>query len=267
MNIKTVAVGNYTAAYREVGQGEAIVCLHGFLGDGSAWQAVTQMLGDRYRCLAPDLLGFGASSKPTLKYVIDHQVAFLHQFVTTLGLESFHLVGYSYGGWTAAAYGIALATQTLPHQASSTTLPHLRRLILVAPAGIRDDSFVGRYHHLRPLLWANPLVDVGLAALGPVARLLGKAEFYACACKARRTLMQQPVARSFLVDRLRPEDAIDTVEQAIHHIAVPTLIIAAAHDQTIPLWHCQVYRDRIPQACLEILPDAGHDLIRTHSQA
>lgn len=266
MNIATVAVGRYTAAYREVGQGQAIVCLHGFLGDGSAWQAVTQILGDRYRCLALDLLGFGASSKPTLKYVIDHQVAFLHQFVTTLGLESFHLVGYSYGGWTAAAYGTALATQSLPSQVDSKALPHLRGLTLVAPAGIRDNSFVGRYHHLRPLLWASPLVDVGLAALGPVARLLGKTESHTNICKARQVLMQQPVARSFLVDRLRPEDAIDTVEQVIHHITVPTLIIAAAHDQTIPLWHCQVYRDRIPHAHLEILPNAGHDLIHTHSQ-
>jgi len=268
MEIKTLTAGEYTAAYREIGQGDAIIFLHGFLGDGSVWHAVVEHLSDRYRCIALDLLGFGNSSKPSLKYVIDHQVSFLYQFVTAMGLESFHLVGYSYGGWAASAYAISLSSTT-PNQQDSNN-PHqplpLKSLTLVAPAGIRDDSFVGLYNHLKPLLWQSPLVDGALILLAPVAKLLGKSHIYEEALRARQEFMNQPVARSFLVDRLRPEDAIDTVEQTIDRIAVPTLIIAGAEDETIPLWHCQVYSDRVPQAHLEILPDAGHDLVRTHSQ-
>ena len=80
---------------------------------------------------------------------------------------------------------------------------------------------------------------------------------------ARREFSKQPVAKSFIVDRLRPEDAIDTVENDIHQIAVPTLVIAGAQDTTIPLWHCETYAQRVPEASFEILPDADHDLIRT----
>ncbi len=260
MDIKTLTIAEYQAAYREVGEGEAVIFLHGFLGDGSVWQPVMECLCDRYRCIALDLLGFGNSSKPSLKYVIDHQVNFLHQAVMALGLESFHLVGYSYGGWAAAAYAIATAGDV-----TNNMLPSLKSLTLVAPAGIRDDSFVGRYHHLKPLLWQSPLVDGVLALLAPVATLLGKSQIYNQATRARQEFMNQPVARSFLVDRLRPEDAIDTVEQDIDRIAVPTLVIAGAMDETIPLWHCQVYGDRIPQAHLETLANTGHGLVQTQS--
>ena len=81
----------------------------------------------------------------------------------------------------------------------------------------------------------------------------------------RRELNAQPAARSFLVDRMRPEDAIDTVEGAIHAITVPTLVVAGAEDATIPLWHCQTYGDRIPNAQLVVLPEAGHDIPQGHT--
>jgi pimeloyl-ACP methyl ester carboxylesterase len=82
----------------------------------------------------------------------------------------------------------------------------------------------------------------------------------------RQELRQQPVAKSFLRDRLRPEDAVDTVEQHIHCIAVPTLVIAAAQDETIPLWHCQTYSEHIPNAQLLLLSEADHGLLQTHPQ-
>ncbi len=260
MELHSLTLGEYTAAYREVGQGAPMLCLHGFLGESSFWQPVVEQLSSHYRCICLDLLGFGNSSKPQLNYVIDHQVNFLHQFVTAMGLETLHLLGYSYGGWVAAAYGIAHATGTLDN------VPSLSSLTLVAPAGIRDDSFVGRYHYLQPLLWQSPVVDIALAALSPVAQLLGQSPAHRRICSARKALIDQPVARSFLINRLRPEDAIDTVEQRIHHITTPTLVIAGEVDETIPLWHCQTYAHRIPHARLNVLPTAGHNLLCTHSQ-
>ncbi len=260
MELHSLTLGEYTAAYREVGQGLPMLCLHGFLGDSSFWQSVVEQLSSHYRCICLDLLGFGGSSKPQLNYVIDHQVDFLHQFVKAMGLEALHLLGYSYGGWVAAAYGIAHAIGTLDNAASLSTLT------LVAPAGIRDDSFVRRYHYLQPLLWQSPVVDIALAAFSPVAQVLGQSTAYRRIRSVRKALIDQPVARSYLINRLRPEDAIDTVEQKIHHITTPTLVIAGEADETIPLWHCQTYADRIPHSHLKILPNARHNLLCTHSQ-
>jgi pimeloyl-ACP methyl ester carboxylesterase len=267
MSKQTLQLDSYHAAYLDQGTGFPIIFLHGFLGEGSCWLSVMAHLPE-HRCIALDLLGFGESSKPELRYNIWHQVEFLQQFVMALGLERFWLVGHSYGGWTAAAYAIACTKgyTGLPHEQKALLPPHnaLNRLMLVAPAGIRDDSFVGRYAHLRPLLWETPWIDWGLKAIAPISRWMGQKEAFAEIATVREALLAQPVAKSFLRDRLRPEDAIDTVEQDLQRIQVPTLIIAAQQDETIPLWHTQTYAEGIPGAQRIVLEDADHGLLQTH---
>ncbi|PSB05660.1 alpha/beta hydrolase, partial [filamentous cyanobacterium CCP2] len=73
-------------------------------------------------------------------------------------------------------------------------------------------------------------------------------------------LNTQPAPRSFLLDRMRPEDAIDTVEKEIDQLQVPTLVITGDTDETIPLWHSQTYAEKIPNAQMVILPEADHSL-------
>jgi pimeloyl-ACP methyl ester carboxylesterase len=255
-----IALSEYTAAYMEQGKGIPIIFLHGFLGEASAWGLITQQLSSQFRCIALDLLGFGESSKPKLKYTIWHQVEFLQEFIAAMQLEKFYLAGHSYGGWTAAAYAITQAE-------IDTQIPNsnLQGMFLIASAGIRDDSFVGRYNYMKPLLWETKLVDVALVLISPFASLLGKQKQFQTVKHARVSLVNQPVAKSFLFDRLRPEDAIDTVEKDIHRINVPTIVIAGDRDDTIPLWHCETYADKIPHARLEILPGADHALISTHA--
>ena len=250
----TLQLSHYRAAYLECGAKDrpVLLFLHGFLGECSLWFPLMERLADRYRCIALDLLGFGGSSKPKLKYTIWHQTAFVGEFITTLALTNVTLIGHSYGGWTSSALAI--------EQANTSLLSHL---VLIAPAGIRDDSFVGRYNYMRPILWESPVVDWVLAGLKPIARVTGQKKTYDQVAMARREFGKQPVAKSFIVDRLRPEDAIDTVEKEIHKISVPTLVIAGAQDTTIPLWHCETYGQGVPGATFEVLPEADHDLIRT----
>jgi pimeloyl-ACP methyl ester carboxylesterase len=242
----------YQAAYQEVGVGNVLLFLHGFMGDGNCWRSLLPYLQPHYRCIALDLLGFGNSSKPMIRYDIALLSEFVHQVGLTLDLKNYTLVGHSLGGWVSAAHAIA-------HPDTVTAL------ILVAPAGIRDDSFCGRYDALRPLLWQTPIVDWGLNLALPVAKGLGREENLAKLRWFRQELNAQPAARSFLVDRLRPEDAIDTVEKKIHQLKIPTLVIAGDRDETIPLWHCQTYANEIPNAQLTLLPNADHSLPQNHA--
>jgi pimeloyl-ACP methyl ester carboxylesterase len=259
------------AAYRRSGyQGTPVVLLHGFLGDSANWQGVmaeiSQMValdnsldnsldnGSTIDLIALDLLGFGASSKPPVAYTVAQEVAFLRAVLQQLGLESCVLVGHSFGGWVSAAYTIAYPD-------------HVSALCLVAPAGIRDDSFCGRYNWMRPVLWQTPIVDALLWCLKPVAMLFRQTKTLELVCWARRELNRQPAARSFLVDRLRPEDAIDTVENHISVIVAPTLILAAQDDDTIPAWHCETYAQQISGAELMVIPEAGHGLPQNNPTA
>lgn len=237
----------WQAAYRDIGQGEPLLFLHGFMGTGDCWQPLISHLSSDYRCISLDQLGFGASSKPKIRYDLAKLSTFVHQVVTRLNLPAVTLVGHSLGGWVASTYA-------LNHP------EHVNRLVLLAPAGIRDDSFCGRYDHLRPLLWQTPLVDVALAIAKPIANWAGQRDTFTQIAWMRREINAQPAARSFLVDRMRPEDAIDTVENDIHRIEHPTLVITGDRDETIPLWHSETYAQRIPKAQLDIIPDADHAL-------
>jgi pimeloyl-ACP methyl ester carboxylesterase len=103
-----------------------------------------------------------------------------------------------------------------------------------------------------------------LNVIDPIAKLL-KYEYFDTVKMARTVFSTQPAARSFLIDRLKPEDAVDTVENEIDQITIPTLIIAGEIDATIPLWHSQTYAEKIPQASLVIIPRADRDLVQTHA--
>lgn len=275
MGKKQLNLTPYPVAYWELGQGPAIIFLHGFLGDADTWCALAQPLAPHFRCIALDLLGFGDSAKPKLRYTIWDQVAFLHQVLQALDLQDFYLVGHSYGGWVTAAYALALAgmggnpekTEWVPTPPLMMETGCLRGLGLVAPAGIRDDSFVGRYTHMKPLLWETPVVDWTIAALAPIAALTGNRDTHQTLAQARQAFKAQPVAKSFIVDRLEPEDAIDTVERFLGKIQVPTLVFAGEADQTIPLWHCQTYAEGVPDAKLIPFPETDHDLPQSQFEA
>lgn len=249
---KIVQVGNYQAAYTVQGEGEPLVLLHGFFGNALTLNYLVNELKSQFQCFSLELLGFGDSSKPKINYLIDDQVAFLKQFVETLQLKKFYLAGYSYGAWVASAYAIR-------HPLT------LHRLGLIAPAGIRDDSFVGRYDHLKPLLWETKLVDLAIALYKPFAYLRGDQTGYQKIAQARHALMTQPAAAAMLKSRLKPTDAVDTVEKEIHQITTETIVIAAANDTTIPHWHSETYAQKIPQTTFHVIPDADHDFVTTHA--
>lgn len=110
-------------------------------------------------------------------------------------------------------------------------------------------------------------MDWALQLAKPFASLGGKSEKLQEISGWRRELMSQPLARSFLISRMRWEDAVDTVEKEIHQVQILTLVIAADSDETIPLWHCETYTKEIPGAELVIIPNSTtHGLPQAQAQ-
>ncbi len=84
-----------------------LVFLHGFPEAAFVWDEVLEHFGDRYRCIAPNLRGFGPSSAPQEpeQYRVKHLLADLQALIAQLGegapLEA--LVAHDWGGavaWT-----------------------------------------------------------------------------------------------------------------------------------------------------------------------
>ncbi|NJL91256.1 MAG: alpha/beta hydrolase [Coleofasciculaceae cyanobacterium SM2_1_6] len=247
-SIKDNSVDNYAEIEGRI----PLIFLHGFLSNKSCWDGLIALLAQDYRCIALDLLGFGDSSKPQIRYDVAIMVAFVGEFLKVMAIDRAFILGHSFGAWVGAA--------TALHTLDNPDNLQIMGLGLIGAAGIRDDSFCGKYDQYRPLLWDTPVVDWVLSLATPLGKLTGRQAELDKIRWFREELMANPAARSFVVDRIRPEDAVDTVEKEIYRLHLPTLVIAGAEDETIPLWHSQTYAQEIQGAKLAIIPGADHSL-------
>ncbi|SED89854.1 Pimeloyl-ACP methyl ester carboxylesterase [Streptomyces misionensis] len=85
-------------AYRDAGEGQPLVLLHAGFFDHRMWDEQTRAFAPRYRVIAPDARGHGASSNATRPFRPADDLAAL---LRHLGVGPAVLVGVSMGGGTA----------------------------------------------------------------------------------------------------------------------------------------------------------------------
>lgn len=104
----TVKVGNIDLHYVEEGSGPLLLLVHGFPETSHSWRHQVGVLAQAgYRVIAPDMRGYGQSSKPTEAeaYSISHLVGDLVGLVAALGETEAILIAHDWGGvvaWYAA---------------------------------------------------------------------------------------------------------------------------------------------------------------------
>ena len=97
-----IGTGRATVAYRKVGDGPAVVFLHGFPLSGLTWRKVAPTLSGRFTCYAFDLVGLGGTtSQLPADFASPGQAGVLRQALSMLGVPEFALVGNDTGGWIA----------------------------------------------------------------------------------------------------------------------------------------------------------------------
>ncbi|MDT7641554.1 MAG: 2-hydroxymuconate-semialdehyde hydrolase [Pseudonocardiales bacterium] len=102
-----IDAGGIGTHYHDVGSGEPVLMLHGSGPGVSAWanwRLNLGALGERYRVLAPDLVGFGYTERPgDVHYSLETWRDHVWAFLDALGLERVSIVGNSLGGRIALA--------------------------------------------------------------------------------------------------------------------------------------------------------------------
>ena len=90
-------------AYKDEGKGQAIILLHGFLGNMSVWNPIAEGLKKSFRVIRIDIPGHGKS--PAIGYVHDMEMLaeMVMVLVKKLKLRKVCLVGHSLGGYLALA--------------------------------------------------------------------------------------------------------------------------------------------------------------------
>jgi pimeloyl-ACP methyl ester carboxylesterase len=94
-----------TIHYEIVGEGDAVVLMHGLFSDSHDWvrRGVTDVLGDQFAYVLIDAIGHGETDKPHVRerYGLEARARDIVAVLDDAGIERAHAAGYSMGGWTA----------------------------------------------------------------------------------------------------------------------------------------------------------------------
>ncbi|BAZ53083.1 alpha/beta hydrolase fold protein [Nostoc sp. NIES-4103] len=233
--------------WRESGEGTPVIFLHGAWKDSSQWLSVIESLSQNFHCFAPDLLGFGESENPNVHHSIDLHVECIAELLQALKLEKVYLVGHSLGGWIAASYALKYPEQ-------------VHGLVLLAPEGVEVEGQKKSWQKMRQLLNRSPIFFKLLRSLRPLTKILGLHEKIEKDWQMRQELLQYPTACKLLFQRQQPEIEAEFLQNRLHFMQVPVLILQGGQDLLDAVVKSQTYTQLIPQVEFKMIPHAGNDL-------
>ena len=94
-----VDLGDVRVSCLERGEGDPVIFIHGIPTSSFLWRKVMAVVGSRFHCYAPDLMGLG-DTEVSLDhdYSMPAQADVVSRFVKTLGFPSAAIVGHDQGG-------------------------------------------------------------------------------------------------------------------------------------------------------------------------
>lgn len=247
---KSVAVDGLVTGYLEAGDGPSVVLLHGGEFGASAdlgWERTIGALAQRYRVLAPDMLGYGESAK-VVDFVDGRGLRIRHvaRFCDAMGVASAAFVGNSMGAinlLTDATSDAPLlpvsalvlicgggqiqrnehADALFDYDGSREAMRRIVTALFFDPAYARDDAYVDRRH-------ASSTAPGAWEAIA--------------AARFRRPGLTPPPTPS--------------TERAYGRISVPTLIVEGGGDKLLPSGWAADIAGRIDGARSAVVDGAGH---------
>ncbi len=242
-------VHGHEIGYDSVGAGEmTLVLLHAFPLNRAQWEQQMRALAqvEGVRVVAPDLRGFGESpvgvaNGPT---TVEQMAGDVLGLLDALHVETFALGGLSMGGYVAfqicqraaeRVHGLILADTRATSDSAEARQGRETSAVLVEEHGVValfDRDVPRLFSHLTQS--SHPeIIEEGqrIAALNAPSGVAA----------ASRGL------------GLRPD-----VTELLPHITCPTLVLVGEQDLITPIADARTLFERIPDAQLEVLADAGH---------
>ena len=90
--------------YLVAGNGDPVILLHGYAQNSHMWRPLMVALAKTHTIIAPDLRGFGQSSKPMTGFDKKTMAQDVHALATSLGFRRVVVVGHDIGLMVAYAY-------------------------------------------------------------------------------------------------------------------------------------------------------------------
>ena len=230
----TIRANGLDIAYDVHGAGPPLVLLHGATSLGSRdFAAQIPLFARAFKVLVPDARGHGRTAwDAAAGFRYDWLVDDLAAWLDGLGLETFHLVGFSMGAMTALQYAVqhsdrlrtltivGITTQREPRASVARRLMDPARADRDEPAWVAE---LGRRH------------DAG-QGVGAWRRLLPA---------IAADVAAQPL--------LTPRD--------LRRIEPPTMVVCGDRDPFVPVDHAWGISRQLPDGRLFVAPGCGHEVM------
>jgi 3-oxoadipate enol-lactonase len=264
MTERQVTVGDVRLSLAEAGAGQRpLLLVHGFTGakeDFTPWLEPLAEAG--WHAVAPDLRGHGSSSQPPQEaaYSLSLMAGDLLGLADVLGWGHYVLLGHSMGGMIAQIMAGCSAGRLDALILMDTAHGPLRNLdpdlVQAAVSIVRDQGMD---------VFASILAEhQGPLSTPAHQRLLsgqpGYAEFCDRKLRATSPAMYAAMAPAFMT----AADRLDDLRKLPG--SLPVLVIVGEQDQPF-LGSSRRMAADVGQACLEVIPDAGHSPQFENSQA
>ena len=241
----TVNIDGHNVVYLSGGEGPPLILLHGFGADKHHWPLAVSKLRQHFTIYAPDIPGFGESSKlPTARYTGIDQCKRIREFVTALGLGKIHIGGNSMGGYLAGLYAAYY-----PDDVES--------LWLLAPAGVLSAERSELMYCLDD--GNNPLLVDGLAAYDRLIKM----------CFTRPIYVPRPFQRCICAKSMEDRDFHEklftelmsdphALEEKLANSSIPTLIVWGDEDRILHPSGAHRLAAAMANARAEVMKKMGH---------
>ena len=246
-NSKYLNIDGLKVHYKDEGEGEVLVLLHGTFSSLHTFDTWALILKKKYRVIRLDLPGFGITG-PSIEnvYSISIFIDFIENFLDLLNVNKYHLAGNSLGGWLA--WELALKAKD-----------KIGKLVLLNAAGyISDKNY--------PL----PFVIAQTPVLRNVFNYIPKAVVRRF---IRQVFNDQAVVTDELVERyyclIQREGNLSAFisiansklkqnTKSLNYLDVPVLIMWGDKDRWISPEHALFFKNDISNSRVLIYKDVGH---------
>ncbi len=232
----TIDANGLRIGFDVAGAGPPLILLHGASSVGARdFRAQLPWLETAFRCYLPDARGHGRTRWDTAAdgFSADDLADDLIAFADSLGLGTFHLLGFSLGAMTALRVAVRTAAR-------------LRTLVV---AGITTDR--------------EPRASVIRALMDPV-RIERTDAGWAADLAARHDPDQGPGAWRALLPAIAGDVATQRLLTAkeIRTIDPPTLVVVGDRDPFVPVDSAWRLSRTVLDGRLLVVPDTGHEAFR-----
>jgi pimeloyl-ACP methyl ester carboxylesterase len=245
---RTIEAAGISTHYHEAGSGQPVLLLHGSGPGVSAWanwHLTIPALAQRYRVIAPDLVGFGHTERPQdIHYSLRTWTDHVWSFLDALGIQQTSLVGNSLGG----RIGLGMAAQR-PDRLHRMVLMGAPGVGMTVTDGLRAlREYEPSEENMRQLLLSWFAVDPAIIT-GDLVTSRHEASVAPGAFEAYRDMFFSP---------RHAGSELGITEEQVKAVSTRTLLVHGREDKVVPVEVAWNMVRLLPDADLAVFARCGH---------